>query len=717
MDMIRDIAKTSSRLITASVLLLLAAGTVLGLYETLQATRELLSADKYEAEFWLWALVQAAIVILIGLGTLALARRERPVNPRVFLMACIGVGLVVHLLLAALVKPVWSTDYLRYWQHAQELARHGDCGGLANLYCSRSLFIPYPVVLIFGIDATYALKLANIMLLAVIQAFAYDILRRVKTHQAAQAGSLLLLAAPMPAYATLIPSHDLWGLFFIALFIWLITLATSKRVRNRSSMISDLLFAALIGIVAYLAEIQRNIGPILCLALVIASVVYALAYFRSKRDTMFPRGKTLLLLCLISIGTYFLSDSIGGNFGLGLDNRTTSLMMRFAADSSGLGNGNSDWSARFRYRFGEKAASSEEATDFARSIALSSIVLQPIDHTAQIAKKGIWLFSLNYPKRWNRLLRNPEGISTQTRSLLILYTCLFAFLFGSWLAYALVSLAASNKIIPIPILTLLVTILGIAAAMLLLFSNKPLNLFPVWLAGTLTIGFWLRGHNDPVSTDIAPRLAAATYGILFMLVVALLGWGILRVLYAQPEGRLLAGWQYHAKMKQPPLSDEWKDTMLKARPEAFDLWAYKRGALKGYLREAPQDGRRIRKYAGDTVTRMEFPGNVVAGDLLRLETEVCRKAGQRNNLEFFLFAPKRQWVKESSSSLDITVGAISVEKIKIPFQGKNFRRITVADAFPEGCHRLAFNLHVDKTPGNQPSQSPMVEIWLARLIE
>ena len=722
----RNAPSALSRLAITAALLLLALGVLLGLYEALRATGALLFDEAHGAAVWLMALAQAALTVVIIYWTFVLARREQPITPWIFLLICVGGGFLIHVLLAAIVKPVWGTDYRLYWEYAQKLVERGEYGALTNLYYGRSLFIPYPIVRLFGPEATYVLKLANIAMLGGIQLFVYDILRRISGHRAAQAGSLLLLAAPMPAYTTMIPSHDLWGTFFVAAYSWLITLAFDERPKSPTAMVWRIMLVILAGAIAYMAEVQRNIGLILCLALLIAAVLHRLIATRNQPSRTQSQVNqihvnTIVLLSLISASAYVVSDRVGEKLGLEPTGREAYLRMKFAANSSGLTDGASPWFARFHDRFGEKQASAEEAADFAISIGLSSWTVQPIDRIRHMAWQGSWLFSLSYPDEgWNWILRKPSGISKQTRSFLVLYADLFAIGFASVLILALFRLATSRNPPPIPILTLLIAVLGLALSQLLLFSNKPTNLLPIWVAGPLAIGYALARREDArdATAELPSRWRLAIGGGALIAITIVIILGLLRIAYRQPQGQMLSDWTYELNQKQAPSQQGWQEALLDARPEAFDKWAYDPKRLgQNYINRAGKDGDRIREYAGDTVTRMEFPSTVLNGDQLRLQTQACRGKGRRGTLEFFLFAPRRPWIKEVSSRLTVSIDGIEARTIKVPLKGRNFQRFTVRNAVLEGCHQLAFTVQVNKTRDGKAGPSPMVEIWLPRLIE
>lgn len=707
----------------AAALLLLAAGEALGLVATADATGPLIKGLGASPLLWAVAFFMAACVVAALLVAYRTGCRAQPFRPTRFLPAVIGGGLLLHLLLVAYVQPSWGTDYLRYWQHAQEMVKEHKYGGFSGPYYSRALLVPYVIVRLFGPDATMALKLANIALLAGIQLFAYDILRRVRSHQAAQAASLLLLAAPMPAFATLIPSHDLWGLFFFAATLWTLTLALFPAGGRPLRIARWLPLAMVTGVLAYLTELQRGTGSIFCVALILSCTLYWLCSRRNEEgESTQARAYVSLLVALLSLGSMLVAGKVGDGLGLNPNPRTSLFMMKIAANSGGMGNGKSDWYARFRDRFGEEQATDESATDFAKSMALSAWTLEPIERGEHLAVQAQRLFELHYPADWNWMLRHPKGISKATRHLLIVYAAEYALGLGVWLVWSLCLLATSRRPLPVPVLAALLSILLLSAILLLLFENKPFNIFPIWLAACLAIGCTVKeaspGLADkPRNYSSRKRLTIALSGVSLAtgaLVIALL---VTRTAYGPSSGQLLSDWSVQTSQALSANNDRWQSALMQARPEAFDPASYDPATLsQSYIRHADGDGDRIQRYAGSTVTRMQFPAVAAPGDQLTLATNVCAKDPARNGLEFFAFAPGGK-TNAGSMTLTVSVDGRVLEQIGVPFDGRNFQRFFAAHAFERGkCQSLTFQLRATRAVTEHES-TPFVELWLPRLVK
>ncbi|HET6430811.1 hypothetical protein [Dyella sp.] len=725
--MIKKIAARTIRWLANSsitaALLLLAAGEALGLVATAAATAPLAKGLASSPLLWLAAVLMALVVAAVLVTSHRTSRRPQPFRPALFLPALIGTGVVVHLLLVAFVRPSWGTDYLRYWQHAQEMVREHKYGGFSGPYYSRALLIPYAIIRLFGPDSILMLKLANVVLLTGIQLFGYDILRRVKSHQAAQAASLLFLAAPMPAFATLIPSHDLWGLFFFSAAAWTLTLAVFRRDQSVPSIARCATLAVVTGLLAYLTELQRGTGSIFTVALVGAAVLIWLGSYDDPRSAPErSRARTGLFVAALCLGSMVAAGQVGDRLGLNPNPRTSLFMMKIAANSGGMGNGKSDWYARFRDRFGVEQATDETATDFAKTMALSAWTLEPLERGAHLAGQAQRLFELHYPADWNWMLRHPDGLPKTSRHLLLVYAGEYAMGLGIWFVWSLCLLATSRRLVPLPVLTASLSILLLAATLLLLFENKPFNIFPVWLAICLVIGSTFdgtasRAARTPWHVAFRQRIGTAAAGIVLAAgAMTLLLFGT-SMAYSPSSGQILSDWSLETSQRLPKSNDRWELELLDARPEAFDPSSYDPETLsQSYIRHAGGDGDRIQRHAGSTVTRMQFPAPVAKGDHLTLKTSVCLKNPERNNLEFFAFAPLRN-AGSDAMTLTVSVNEKTLGETGIPFSRRNFRRFFMPEAFVPGkCQELSFRLRAEKTFASA-KDSPFVEIWIPRLVE
>ncbi|MGY0560316.1 hypothetical protein ACW7G2_06325 [Luteimonas sp. A277] len=712
------LARELSATATSSAYLILAAGALLGLLGSLRYAYNGFDIHIYGAPGLLLALLACAFTVVVFGTAWGLLRRSQPLAPAVFISVLVAASLFIRYLLHHFVQAQWGTDYLRYWQYATDLVETGRFGGFNAPYYARSLFFPYPVIRLFGPEATHVLKAINTVLLLAMQLMAYDVLRRVRSHQAAQAASVLLLAAPIPAYMTLIPSHDLWGTFFIALAAWLVIIAMSAHRHVAISIAAA--FAA--GVTAYAAEVQRGLGMVFCFALLIAVVLFAFRSYRAQPHSgarQHPAAR--ILVAIVCLGAYLGSAAFDSrHLHMQSEGRPIYANMKYAANASGMGNGKSDWFARFRDRFVEKQSSAEEARDFSRSALLSAWSLHPIDNVERVAAQGSRLYTLTYPRDWDWLLRNPKDLAPEVRSTLIFYSDLFALAFGVLLFFSCIRIGF--RLHPPPVLTALgILVIGISAVMLVIFENKPFNIFPIWIVGALLIGYGLPASTQ-AGRSVEPLAATVWHpgfsGLVAMVLLPALALAGVALSYSEAAGRWLSGWTVTVSGSSPAKQD-WARELIEARPEAFDIESYDPSTLgQNYIANAGGDGDRIWKRAGDAVTRMQFPAPLRQDSTLTLSKPICIGGSGRSRLEFFVYSPEfEQGQKQSGSfTFDVEVDGRASEAIEIPLEGKKFQRFIVDNAFSANtCHQLSFRLHAHD-PSGETGNGQAVEIWMPRLV-
>ncbi|MGQ4582573.1 hypothetical protein [Lysobacter sp. F60174L2] len=711
--LIAPFVRWTSRSSIAAAFLLLGGGVALGILGTYSSAREFVLVRDHGLE----GIVAAWFIVAFSLalfGTVVhLARRPRPLDPKWFLVALIAGGAIAHVILVAIVKPVWGSDYRLYWEYAQRLVEQGEYGGLTRPYYSRSLFVPYPIVRIFGPDAIFMLKLANVGVMACIQLAGYDLMRRIRGHQVAQAGSLLFLAAPIPAFTMMIPSHDLWGLLFVSAALWTATFSYDAAKRTGPAGLTVAILAAVAtGALTYLAQVQRGTGLLLCAALLLTA---ALAFAGSRMEQApwwrTVRSRHLAMAALFAL-VYCASSIADEHIKLRSDDRPKLMNIKFAANASGMGNGKSDWAARFSKRFSSGHGTPERAEDLFHSLALSSWALAPRDSGARVAKYSERLFSLTYTRDWDWLLRKPAGLSKGAREAMLFYADVYGFLFGLALLISILKTAATWRL-PHPTVTAsIIFVVAVALPLVLIFENKPYNVFPIWLVGALLTASQLRPVVQANTSQWWRNPAIG--GSIFIALIVLLAPLAIRAIFEESNGRLLSDWTLRSKNIDVP--DGWLNRMLSARPEAFDRTPLENAGMKElYLRNAPEDGARIQKYAPQNYARLEFPAPPTGNSTISLETEACIAATGRNQLEFFLYSPSISGnTDDQDFQLQVLVDNRVSEDIDIPLQGKDFRRFVVTKGLADNsCHKVAFRLRATAT-GNR--EVPFVEIWLPRLI-
>ena len=710
-----------ARVGVSAMLLYLCIAVLLGLgltYDNLSALTHL----QFGSHDALWRILVVCAVLLVATWCWRVARRERPYPIRPFLVGVLVVGTGIRGLLALYVDSQWSTDYLRYWQHAIAMA---DSGALSvgNLYDQRALLIAYPVVRLFGPDAQLAMKLVNVAVLLVIQLLGYDMMRLARSHQAAQAMTILLLAAPMPAYVALIPSHDLWGLFFLAVATWAAIRAT-YLTRTTHAWLPIAGLAAVCGVATYCLELQRTTGTLFALALCLAA---ALSWFLHRdapaAKDLAQRNGRLLAVALACLVMQPVLEQIGTRLDIHPSARIVaepSHKMKLTAHSGAMGTATSDWYARFRDRFSIKETGDyASASEFSRSIMLSTWILQPEGKLLHAVSHMPRMFDLGYPVDWDTALRKPTKISVATRGLLLFYAGIFGLAFGVMLISALVTTAVSQRKLPPPLLILTVMLAVLSFLLLVLFENKAPNIFPIWLVGSMLIA-WFASSARPKPGSAVSIAAKSSFTlaatIAVVLVASVVLWMIGRLTYTESDGRILDKWSLSLEQAVVPPAD-WERMLSTAIPRAFEATFYETEKRGFVMRAAPKDGARIRKYSGDLLTVLEFPATLSSGDTLTMARKVCGM-GEPRALEFFVFSPLRRKDISEAFSLDVTVDGETVTHVPIPLKGSSMRLIRTPTVISgRECREVALSL-TSNTARTAASwrRASRTEIWFPRLV-
>ncbi|MGH8084268.1 MAG: hypothetical protein ACREPV_03225 [Lysobacter sp.] len=712
----------------AAVLVYLLLGTYLGTLESIEQLIAQVPRQFSTAGGVLQAAVGIALVALSCGAAWKVSRRPLPFHPGWFLLVMIAGSIALRGILIGTVEPEWSTDYLRYWQRALELASREELR-VSTVYHQRALLFAYPVAEIWGADGAIALKWLNAALLLAIQLAVYDVARLARSHQAAQSASILLLAAPIPAYAALIPSHDVWGLFFVALAIW-----TAVRIFHLGShgwgrWLRFSLLTALCALALYCLQLQRSIGTILSIALLVAAII---VFFLDSAGPERERRSRLLVVAALAC---FLAQPLLARVGTQLEIHPTaknfdssSYHMKIAAHAGAMGTANSAWYARFADRFhGQSKLGVESTANFAESIAVSNWVLEPTGKLRHLKSHMSRLFRLGYPAAWNTTLRRPADMSGRTRNSLVFHAGVFGVAFGCLLLFSLYRSAALLRSMPLHLVASLVFVAGLSLLLLALFENKPYNIFPIWLCAVWLIS-WVASH-DAARGDKAEAVGASPAkhrswptllaGICTLVVGAATAWAVPRALYTERAGLVLDDWDLSLAQDRPPPAD-WRTTLALSPPDAFDKPYYVHDRRSFVLKGATEDGKRIHKYANGLFTTLEFPTELARGDRFSMERKVCGIAGDRH-FEFFVFAPFQRRDVDNAFTLEVLVDGMAWKQVPIPYPdgGNTMRRVSLDDPLGGGqaCHSISIELvsNVNQTAESWRRASH-VEIWFPRLV-
>lgn len=670
-------------------------------------------------------LASALTVALTFSSAWYVAKRDRPIKPLIFLSALFAVTVALRSVLIANVDPVWVSDYLRYWDRAIEMAADGGAS-LKSIYHQRALLVPYPVELLFGPNATLALKWTNAALLFVIQLAVYDAVRLTSSHQAAQGAAILLLGSPLPAYAVQIPSHDLWGLVFLSGVLW----TAARAYRLPRAPLPRIAGLTLLGVgsavLAYCLELQRSLGTLTAIALLGSSILLlALQKFRPNSPGERHSGAAITLVAALTLALQPVITA--GTQHIGLEPVSSShaaMAMKYAAHGSSMGTARSAWYARFNDRFYRATVENPaQVDDFASSIILSTWMLEPAGKLDAIRQHTARLFSLSYPSDWDTLLRRPAGLNPELRTVLLIHIATFGLALLISAVVAALSLVPRIPSIPHPILACTILTVGLASVLLVLFENKPFNVAPAWLLLPMLVGFSLTRRSTafgdaphPSSPPIQLTLlavAACVFGIVS-------GWFVLRLIYDTDDGLMLSNWKLHV-IQSRPSAPQWITALASLPPKAFDQKYYVRNRREFVLRDAADDAKRIKRRADSMFFTLRFPPGVIAqNDTVTAHRSLCSNS-QRDSLEFFMFAPYQREDVHRVFTLEVARDGTLLSTMPIPHEDRSdsMQRVIVPDIVSTDgrCHDVTLTLrsNVDRSALSW-SRASHVEIWFPRLV-
>ena len=665
------------------------------------------------------AAVAVSILALLAIGSaVTVGYRNTPLPPGRFLIALTAASIAVRMLLAAHVDPVWGGDYLRYWDRALSLAGHESLS-INSFYEQRALPVFYPLVSVFG-NSALALKTANALALTAVQLMGYDILRKCRSHQAAQGFGILFLFAPVPAYEALIPSHNLWGLFFTCLALWLIARACYLSRGTRRYWFKVCLYGLATTIAIELLELQRGTSLLFTMSVGLSALLICVTAIGLPREGRESAGA---LLIIAAICTVLYMPIAATSTALGLRIAQTSQFeattyMKLAAHGGTMGNGQSDSWARFDERFQDKHhQGTGAARDFARSIILSSWVDPDESKIRLIHSLAPRLFDLGYPTDWNVALKSPRGISPPILKALIYYADCYGFFLSLLFLVALVRAGAAYAAPPAPILIGLILTSATAAALLVVFENKAPNLFSIWLAAPFVVALTNSRTGSQANPESFKLGQIVSGGALILLSLIAVRLGI-SAFFNDEDGRILRGWSVDDSAAE--VSTDSKPTGVRApHTLAFNARYYEKGALKPWvIREAATDSSRLSEFAANEFTVLELPAPPRKGDRVSMSKRVCVDSASRGTLEFFLFSSYQRNLRTPPFVVDVLVDGKSVKRISVPFNGRTMRLFQAAVFTEPACRELTIALTSNVTRTAESwRRASHVEVWLPRLVD
>lgn len=492
--------------------------------------------------------LQAVLLIsLLCVALIALIRRQQSFPPRIFVPAITAALLLLYAIYALSFEAPWVSDFGRMWTEAGRLVDDGRFAA-DRIVHQRTLPVLWPAIYLFG-HHPIIIPLINVAFLIAILLMGYDVLRRVRNHHSAQIFAVLWLGSAEPMAALKIPTHDLWGLFFIVIAVWWLVIALRTP---RQGIVRTLVQGAILGIPIVLIEVQRELGLVALAAL--ATTVLLVP--RNSPDPEMPReGRRAQVLYVLAGATLVFFIGISGLKMVGVITSDESYTYLSNVRTATLSPGFSDGSFRYAKRLGEALIQPQELDaqqESARSLFLSDFAEQPRLRAASIAFKMNRLSRLGnqHPFYQNGLTQESPGLARTLSDYNRLYALLIACLFLAVLPFAV---AARHNILTMYSLAFLGVLIG---GLVTVGEIQTRYVFPIWFFAPVVIASQLGCPRENAWLQHDGNVLKVVFSGL---VVGLLAFGasrwLLSQVYTPADGRVIATFVIDSTEGVEPIRD------------------------------------------------------------------------------------------------------------------------------------------------------------------
>lgn len=641
--------------------------------------------------------VAAMLAIAVGLLFFAVVRRKTPFHPVGFLACSLTAAAVLYIGYISSIEVAWVSDFKGMWLHAVDMVASGNYT-VRSIYNERALPVLVPAILLFGPNPA-VVPFVNVLFLLGIQLAGYDLARRVAGHRAAQGFAVLWIGAMEPILALPITSHDIWGLFFLVLFLWGFRVTFDRLVAGQLSTTRYkwIIAACVVGlaITLTLLDMQRELAPFVILGFGLAGLLLALKGVAGQ-----VRLRPALLL---AAGVFLLFGGITTGLKLGGHMLTsaqgeTLAQIRIGAYGSSLSNGNYGQGQVIQKTF-FNPVDEQARRDLVKAIPLSDLALQPVARIGNIvhrAQRQALLGSQTYFYQTDAKTES-AWLLPLTRAYNVCYSIVLAAL-SLWLILPL--LRRLDSLDGLVQLSLLSTLVGL---LLLVGESQPRYIFPLWFILPQLVAFAL-ALRQPITDDRLPVTSVwgwdITRGVLLLLAVYLLLALTARWVYDESRGRVLSGWQsaLHGALQPPP--ENW--------------FTMNQGLSAAKIKRDANDPRA--GGFGDLALVMKMPTSVEAGGTTSVGKTLC-VGDERRALGFFYYMPVQNPKAKGAFTLEVSIDDRRRWSIQSPGNAA-ITYVRIPDILPAGtCGNLKVNLRANRTISSAPwINASQADLYFMRLV-
>lgn len=616
-----------------------------------------------------------ALAVAIGLLFSAVIKRTRAWNPPAFLLCSLIATSTIYYAYIASIEVVWVNDFQTMWQHAVAMVASGDYT-VRSIYDGRALPVLVPTILLFGPNPA-VVPLVNLVFLLGIQLLGYDLARRIAGHRAAQGFVVLWGAAMEPILALPITSHDIWGLFFLVVFLWGFRATCDRLTAGKVATPRDkmILAGCVLGLALALTllDMQREITPFVILAFALGCLLMALKG-KSAWSLLKPAFRLAVAAFLLYGGI-----SIGlkhGHYMQTTEQGEALAQIRVGAYSSSLSDGTYRQGRLIKKTFFDQL-DGDARREFVNAIPLSDLALQPAARLGNILYRAPEQARLGSQAGFYQAQATTQfsWLVQFTRAYNACYSVLLALL-SLWLIRPL--LRRLESLDGLMQLALLSTVVG---GLLFVGESQPRYVFPLWFILPQLIAFAVVllpefAHERVAATSIWGW--DITRGVLLLVAAYFLLAISVRWVYGESRGRILSGWEPALQGAAEQAPRDWFDANQKLSASR--------------IKQESRD-RRTTGF-GDLALVMKIPVKTQAGGGVSASKLLCAGTDRRA-LDFFYYMPYQN--PDATAAFTLEVRVDGEQRWSVPLPGTpDVAHAHLVDILPAGtCGKLEFNLRTN----------------------
>lgn len=627
-----------------------------------------------------WAVVGVALVASV-LQWLRSRREALPSGP--FLLAASVLAVLIYAGYARAFDLQWINDFADMWRLAvQEVAQgqfNAECAipevAACHLKAQRTLPILWPAVYLWGHRASLV-PLLNGGLLLLMMLMGWDQARSAFGPRAAQVFAVLWVGCAETVFALRIPTHDLWGLFFIALLSWLLV----RWFRQAQGVGRSLVYGVALAIPVLLLEVQRELGLV-----ALAALACTVLLLRGHR----PLQRSLA--CALLACTLAYAGGMAGlkHAGMLADDGETAYLSRLRTFALIPAYSGATW--LYGQVLGDsmlRPLPAPAQRELARAAVLSDFAEQPLMRIAGVAFKASQLAPLGNQTYFYQpgLQQDRPGLFGGFEAYNRLYCVLLAALVLAVLPRVLRRPLELAVAFPLAFMGVLI------GGLLTVGETQTRYLFPLWFFAPLVVasGFGQAPRGEAaVAVAPQPMARALLVGALAWVCVLAVLWRLADGWYTSERGRILTSWSFRAEglSAAPPESPQQVDR-LAGTGRSLGV-----GQLGFTLRAAKPS-------AGSGAVLASMP--------------VCVPA-HRGTLRFAYVMPYTNPAAGDAFTLSVTLGGRTLWSRTLPDDGKVHDVQIDLTALPKTCSGLEFSLRSHHPLWDESwAQASRTEIYFPR---